>query len=92
MLVSSCYSLGKVVRFPNGIVVYTVGGKIMSSSFPLSPELRLTMEQTIQLGTSVGHLGSREMESSLQFPYDEDDDDDADTIGTEDTWSLSDED
>ena len=86
MPLGQSYGLGVVVRLTNGVLIYLVEGKVLSSSAPLSHEQLTHIEYTMAVvGWEWGRLTTADLQNALKFSYDEDDE--GESLGSVDTWS-----
>jgi len=84
---------GGVVLTSEGFLLYMVDGLIISSDTPLAIDVRSSLERRLATGSlRPGRLTPRQIQASLRISYDEDEDEDDCSLGSEDTWSDVEED
>ena len=85
---------GKVVHvFLEDVIVFIKAGVIVSSDRALTHDERKTIEARIRdHPPRSGTLTTRQIKASMRVPYDEEENDDDCSLGTEDTWSEVEED
>ena len=90
MSVAHKYGAGMVMTLVEAGVpthLYVVAGRVLASSRSLAPPERAAYEARLRLGhPPYGSIRPAALQSALAFWYDEDSDD-AESIGSTDTWS-----